>query len=156
MMPFISSAVRKVRTVVTANEAITRLNTAYAPLGKAIASFRARNNTCSGSTQPLLCFTTADQQLASSFAVFGAKLRVVPMPPGPAAAAAGKLKGSTSQAELDLQTLESAATLEEYQLMASYPQLTQAMDSFGQDYNNLGTILARTGIILARTARNQR
>jgi len=136
-----STVSRKVSTVVTADEAIAELNAAYAPLGKAVASFRAGSSTCRGSTHPLRCLTATDRQLAGSFATFGAKLWAIRMPGGPAAAAAAKLGGATRQAEQDLRILGSATTLAQYQLMLSYPQFAQAIDRFGQDYNNLGTAL---------------
>jgi hypothetical protein len=137
----VSTAGRRISTVVTADEAISELNAAYVPLGKAVVSFRTHSSTCRGSAHPLRCLTAADRQLAGSFAAFGARLGAIPMPAGRATRAAAKLEITTRQAAQNLRLLGSATTLGEYQLMISYPRLAGTLTRFSQEYNNLGTAL---------------
>jgi hypothetical protein len=120
--------------------ALDELNSSYSTLSRNLNQWQATVAACD---KNLTCVTKADGKAATYFSSFAGKLQVVramPVPPA-ASAAAARLDSDATRAAQDFTELSHATTVAQYQYTFKSSGLQQALNSFDQDYNTLGTAL---------------
>jgi hypothetical protein len=132
-----ANAATRSNNVNTANHAIDRMNSSYAALTSNLSKQQATVKACGTN---FTCVTKADGTAAAYFSTFASQLQDTPMPSG-AVAAASKLHTDATQAAQDFTQLSKATSVSAYQSTFASSGLQQALDSFDQDFNALGTAL---------------
>lgn len=122
-----------VNNVVSRNNALIKVNSAYSQLNSVVQQFQTQTEACN---QQLSCITALDSKVSQAFQSFGTSVQAAGIP-SLYSAAAGTLNTDTTKVTNDFKLLAGAPTATQYEGIASSLNLEATLSQWQADFAQL-------------------